>query len=278
MKITRLALVLVLALCTVGLAQYEEQEDFSGTTISGRVVWPGDGETPESLILSANKNPETCCGGAEVIDGLCDKQSDRLLVNPENRGVANCVVYLADYDFSVPGKEWPKAFRKAEINQQNCSYIPHIAISQIGKKLTILNSDPLLHNIHSYLGTETVFNIPQPTQGAKNKEKLSEAGNIELRCDAGHTWMTAWVMVVEHPYYAVTDENGNFELTDVPDGVYNMTVWHEGYEVTETLRDADGAVTGYTFSEAFELPAIEILVEGGEIIGYEVGSEIPLER
>ncbi len=275
MRALSLALISVLALGSLCVAQeYQEAEDFEGTTISGRVVWPGD--VPGPLILEANKNAETCCEGAEMTGSACPKDSRRLVVNPENMGVQYSVVYLADYDMSTPGKEWDKELRKAVIDQSGCQYDPHVVLSQVGKKITITNSDPILHNIHAYLGSDTAFNIPQPLEGAKNKEKLAQAGSIELRCDAGHSWMTAWIHVIDHPYYAVTDADGNFELSNVPDGVYTMVVWHEGWEVSETLRNEAGDVTGYTFSDVVEVEIVDVIVDGGAVEGLE--GDIELRR
>lgn len=249
---------LLLAVCPIWAQGYKGDENFSGTQVKGRVVWQGDLTGP--LILDVKKNPEVCCGAPEP----CKKDSGRWTVNSSNRGIKDCVVFLANYDVSVPGKAFPKAM--GLVDQIGCHYEPHVALVELGKRLTIKNSDDLLHNVHGYLGKDTVFNLAMPLPG-ETKQKLKTPGRIELRCDAGHSWMTAWVFVIEHPYYAVTDENGGFDLGQVPDGVYQLVVWHEGGEVAEVLKNAEGQVTGYIFSEAIEMAPLEIVVSGGTVEG-----------
>lgn len=267
MKTSTLMLACMVGCASVCLGQkYEGSEDFEGTTVTGRIVWPG--EAPGPLLLEANKNPAVCCGEGEA---ACDKDSGRLTVHPENNGVKNCVVFLASYPLDTPGKAFEKG---AEIDQLGCAYDPHVVFVQIGKKLVIRNSDDILHNVHGYLGNDTAFNLAMPLP-ATSKQKLKKPGRIELRCDAGHTWMTAWVWVVEHPYYAVTDENGVFSLSGVPDGAYELVVWHEGWEVVDTLESADGTITGYVFSEPLEMEPVEIVVDAGEV--FELPAEIVLE-
>lgn len=241
--------------------EYQEEKGFEGATISGRVVWGGD-KAPGPVMLSANKNPETCCGDGAVKE--CPKDSKRLVVNAENMGVKNCVVYLANYDLGTPGKPFPKA---EKIDQTGCQYEPHVVLAKVGSQVTITNSDELLHNIHAWMGADTVFNRAQPNKGARDKEQLNQPGRINLTCDAGHTWMGAWIWVIEHPYHAITDENGNFELTNVPDGIYELVVWHEGWEILETRKNDQGDVSAYIFSDPIELGPYEVIVDGDTVEG-----------
>ena len=91
------------------------------------------------------------------------------------------------------------------------------------------SSDSTLHTIHMQ-GAAT-FNLPFPFTHQITSRTMSTPGLVHLQCNGGHVWMSAEMMVVPHPYYAVTDENGQFEFTDVPPGTYQIVAWHEGWDV-----------------------------------------------
>jgi hypothetical protein len=101
----------------------------------------------------------------------------------------------------------------------------------VGTALAVLNNDAVLHNVHGTTETGgsplTVFNIAMPFKGGKSPQVLKRPGAIKLRCDAGHTWMSAYVHVFDHPFYAVTDAKGRFTIKDVPPGKYTLEYWHE---------------------------------------------------
>lgn len=240
MRILSMALVLSLAFTAQAFAQgYKGERNFSGHSITGRIVWP-DG-TPSDPMMKVAKNGPTCCGEGQE---ECEKPSGRLVVNPENRGLKNAVVFLSNYPLNRPGKRFERG--QDSIDQVGCKYEPHVAFVEVGKNLNVKNSDDILHNVHAYFGSETEFNLAMPLP-ARERVALKRPGVIELRCDAGHTWMTGWVFVIEHPYYVATDENGNFTLDNVPPGAYELTVWHEGWEF-EALRNEAGEITGYNFA------------------------------
>ncbi|MEE9612082.1 MAG: carboxypeptidase regulatory-like domain-containing protein, partial [Desulfatiglandales bacterium] len=76
---------------------------------------------------------------------------------------------------------------------------------------------------------KTVFNLALPLKGQKIKKRLRRPGMLSVKCDAGHTWMSAYVYVSKHPYYSVTDKKGSFEIKDVPPGTYMLKAWHEAF-------------------------------------------------
>ena len=118
----------------------------------------------------------------------------------------------------------------------------------LNTEISLRNSDPILHNIQFFEGDNSLFNIAQPVQGQVNKKKIEKAGTIYVEC-AVHGWMQGNVVVVDNPYYAVTDENGKFSITDLLPGKYQVKIWHEYLgestrEITvgakaETTLDAD---------------------------------------
>jgi hypothetical protein len=123
-----------------------------------------------------------------------------------------------------------------------------------GTKIEIRNSDPILHNTHSYLeGTRTLFNLALPLQGQKIKRKMKKPGLVNLKCDAGHTWMSAYIVVRDDPYFAVTDEKGEFSISDIPPGTYQLKAWHEtlGTQEKEITIEPNGKTSvGFSFSSS----------------------------
>lgn len=211
---------LVLGLLAVGwTAQaraYDAGPVADGGSISGTVKYKGTPPAPTKLDV--NKDVEVCGKGG-------DKTSRELVVGPDG-GVQYAVV-------SIPGISKGKPFPEAKptLDQKGCEYMPHITVVQAGGEVEVLNSDGILHNIHSYPqeNKNTPVNVAQPKfkksivikgDGIKDPER------IKLACDV-HGWMQGWLIVENNPYLAITDPTGAFKLTDVPPGDYEITVWHE---------------------------------------------------
>ena len=125
---------------------------------------------------------------------------------------------------------------------------------RLGQTLAIKNSDALLHNVHSLSGRGNGFNIGQPLAGMVYKATPKEAETmLHLSCDI-HSWMTAYVGIVNHPYFAVTGKNGAFEIRDVPAGRYTLQTWHELYG---ELKQAVVVTAGGTATADFKYSAPE---------------------
>ena len=125
------------------------------------------------------------------------------------------------------------------LDQRGCIYTPRVLGARVGQTLQIRNSDEVLHNLHSLSPKANAFNVSQPKAGMTYEVKLKdEDAMLRLKCDI-HSWMTAFVGVVNHPYFAVSGANGEFEIRDVPAGSHAIRVWHEQYgELTQTARVA----------------------------------------
>lgn len=186
-----------------------------GGTISGTVKWSGP--VPHQLEFPVTKDPQICDPDSKKTVDL-----ERLIVGPQ--GVANTIVYLKDIS---AGKALQLPEQRRHLDQKRCHYIPYILLVPENAMLTMQSSDATLHTIH--MDGAATFNLPFPFVSQVTSRTMSTPGLVHLRCNGGHVWMNAEMMVVPHPYYAVTDESGRFEFTDVPPGNYQIVAWHEGW-------------------------------------------------
>jgi hypothetical protein len=128
----------------------------------------------------------------------------------------------------------PDTTAVAKLDNRGCHFVPRVQTLTAGQTLEISNSDPILHSSHAKDGKRTVFNLALATKGQKIPKKIRDVGRLNVRCDAGHTWMNAWIESFPHPYHAVSDADGKALFADIPPGKYTVTVWHEALG-TETL-------------------------------------------
>jgi hypothetical protein len=114
----------------------------------------------------------------------------------------------------------------AKLDQDGCRYTPHVFGVRVGQPIEIINSDPTLHNIHAMPKANPEFNNGQPIQGMKMTHTFkAKEVMVPFKCDV-HGWMNAYVGVLDHPYFAVTKEDGSFEIKHVPAGVpLEFRVW-----------------------------------------------------
>ncbi len=138
------------------------------------------------------------------------------------------VIYVEDAPGSVP----PGA--RYVLDQKDKTFSPFVLPVPAGAEVVFVNSDPIMHNVHSFNGKDTVFNWGMPIQGMQLKRKFEESGDVLLLCDV-HPEMEAWVKVVPTPYYTLADENGHFVLEGVPAGEYTVTAWHPRAQKPQSL-------------------------------------------
>jgi hypothetical protein len=217
--ITRcLLLVCPIAFTTFAAAQdgYRVISVADGGTISGSVKWSGP--APRELDYPVTKDPQICDP-----DGRKSVSLERLIIGPQG-GVANTIVYLKNIS---AGKALELPEQRRHLDQKHCRYVPHILLVPQSAALQMQSSDATLHTVH--MDGAASFNLPFPFTGQITSRNMSTPGLVNLRCNGGHVWMNAEMMVVQHPYYAVTDESGRFEFSDVPAGTYQIVAWHEGW-------------------------------------------------
>jgi len=199
---------------------YEEIAIPDPGSISGVVTFTG----PKPRLAPRpvpTKNPEICGHGP--------KPSEEVILGAGGT-LQNVVVFI---DGIRKGKKIARDVPLV-LDQKKCDYVPHVQAAAVNSTIDILNSDDLLHNVHGkWNGRETVFNLAMPLKGQKIPRKLTKPGIINLQCDAAHTWMKGYIVVVENPYFATSDKKGAFSVTDVPPGTHRVKAWHEKFGTLE---------------------------------------------
>jgi hypothetical protein len=180
-------------------------------------AWAGSIKGPVRLAgsVDAKKLPVT------VDHAVCGREKDsEELVLSADKGIRNAVVSLLN---PPPGAKW-KPLPSPQIDQQQCVFVPRVVVVPLGGTVEFLNGDRLLHNIRG-VSEASAFNRTQP-KGRTIPIVFKKSEILRIDCDL-HPWMRAWVVVADHPFYAVTDAQGQFVLEDVPAGSYTLRIWHE---------------------------------------------------
>jgi plastocyanin len=145
------------------------------------------------------------------------------IVVDANGGLANVVVYVSDglgtATFQPPAQ--PVVFE-----QKGCQYKPHVLAMQANQKLNVVNDDETTHNIHPTPNNNREWNMTQPHGMPLEQTFAREEVAILVKCNI-HPWMRGYIAVFKHPYFAVSDKNGSFDLKDLPPGTYTITAWQE---------------------------------------------------
>jgi plastocyanin len=195
----------------------------------GKVVFEGKKPETKPLSISAEQAKGCCPPGKEV------DMKDPSLVIGANEGIANVVVTVSvDGAAVTPGEP-------LHVDQKECHFEPHVQVVPLGSKIVFLNSDQVSHNVHTYAGKNDAFN-KTIAPGGKEEQTLSKAEKFEIKCDI-HPWMNSWVVVSDTPYYAVTKDDGSFEIKGLKPGTYKAELWHEklGKGKAEVVIKEDGS-------------------------------------
>ncbi|MFW6201072.1 MAG: carboxypeptidase regulatory-like domain-containing protein [Gemmatimonadota bacterium] len=187
-------------------------------TITGVVNFEGTAPEPESIDMDA----EPDCAEKHP-DGASTQE---VVVNDDGT-LANVFVHVRE---GLGDREFPASSDPVVLDQDGCVYHPHVFGIQVGQTLTIRNSDGLLHNINARPEENRPFNISQPVDMDTERSFAVPEVMIPIQCDV-HGWMQAYVGVVDHPYHAVSGDDGSFTLENLPPGEYVVEAWHERYGV-----------------------------------------------
>jgi hypothetical protein len=178
--------------------------------IVGRVRLEGHFEKPGPLPVY--KNRDFC--GSQV-------SNESLLVG-SRRGLKNVVLIISGAR-RVTEENQPK---NLVLDNKNCAFVPHVQVAPLGSEIVLLNSDPILHDVHARIGSETLFNEGLPTW-RQVKKRLTRTGIVTIQCEVLHTWMSAYIVVTSSPYFALTNKEGEFVIEGVPAGIHKIDIWHE---------------------------------------------------
>ena len=201
-----------LLLAVPASAAYEVVAVTNGGTIDGVVTLSGT--PPAGAVIKVTKNQDFC--GATIPDPTYTVGAGGAL--------GNVVVYLKDI---TKGKAAPT--EPLALVNEHCMFSPRVQGATVGQQVKISSNDPVLHNTHpqSAETNATIYNIALPFKGFSVTKPLPPNPElIKVKCDA-HEWMHAWIMELDHPYYATTGADGHFTIKDVPPGSYTLVAWHE---------------------------------------------------
>ena len=208
-------------------------------SLSGTVVY--EGAVPELPALKMDADP----GCAKKHGGPVKAET---LVLGAGNALANVFVWAKS---GVAQGAWPVPGEPLVLDQRGCQYKPHVSGLMVGQTLKVLNSDQLLHNIHSLPKINSSFNRAMPASVTEAEYSFSkEEVLFKIKCDV-HPWMNAWIGVVAHPFYAVTDSGGTFTISGLPAGTYEIEAWHEKMDArtaSVTLADGEAGTLDFSFS------------------------------
>ncbi len=207
----------------------------SAGNVSGMVMLDGEMPAPEELMMNS--------------DPVCAMDATNTMSESfvgGNGHLGNVFVYV---QAGLEGQSFPAASGTVTLNQQGCRYTPHVFGIRVGQTLEIVNSDPTLHNIHATPAVNAEFNMGQPIQNMRFERTFDSAEvMVPFRCDV-HGWMNAYAGVLDHPYFAVTGEDGLFDISTLPPGDYVLEAWHEQLGTqTQNVTVATGQTAEVSFT------------------------------
>ena len=206
-----------------------------GAAISGTITLEGAAPAPEKIKMAA--------------DPVCLQQHPEPVmtesVDAVNGKLQNVFVYVKE---GLKGN-YPAPQTPVVINQEGCTYHPHVFGIQTGQPLEIRNSDATLHNINAQPTVNKKFNVAQPVKGMKTTKTFDQPEiGVSFKCNV-HPWMSAYANVVNNPFYAVSDSQGSFTLSNLPAGTYTLEAWQEKLGVqTQSVTVADGETKRIAFT------------------------------
>jgi plastocyanin len=191
-----------------------EVDPATAANITGTITLEGEAPKPEAIKMNA--------------DPVCMRegkgQTTEFFVAGEGGTLQNVFVYVKD---GLGNRTFSGPQDAVVLDQRGCHYRPHVFGIMVGQPLEIMNSDPTLHNVHAMPKQNQEFNTGQPIQGMKFSHTFTaKEVMVPFKCDV-HGWMNAYAGVLDHPFFATTDESGKFEIKGLPPGDYTIEAWHE---------------------------------------------------
>lgn len=208
--------------------------------VRGRVRFEGPPPAPSTVYMT--------------LDPFCDRQfpngrpSSAVVVDPSG-GLADAIVFVRS---GLPENlRWPVPADITVLDQKGCVFVPHVLAVRVGQEIEIRNSDATFHNIEERTGANPAFRAAMPEQGsAVRRSFASPEVAVKLRCEA-HPWMSAYIGVFDHPFFAVTGADGRFALPELPEGDYTIEAWHETLgrrSARVTVEEGETATIEFSFA------------------------------
>ena len=251
MKTRHALFLLIAALALPGCGIKGCRDDNSSGLVSSQLPAPtyGDGRVEGIVRLEGDVPEMPVIEAAENCSGRTEPLREEWAVVDADGGLANVLVYLSDAPASTGAGREPMV-----LDQIDCRFTPHVLGVQVGQPLQIESSDAVLHNVH-YMpdrNADENFGLSGAGQARTVAFEYPEAEPTKVRCDV-HPWMTAYLGVFAHPFFAVTDEAGRFAIEQVPAGVYTVKAWHERFGTREAqieIADAGAQTLEFTFGRS----------------------------
>jgi hypothetical protein len=211
-----------------------------GMRLSGRIIFQGP--VPERRVVNMGKD-------AKCVELHGDKQVlDEELIVSNDGGVKNAFVYVRR---GAPKMNYQMPELPARLDQKGCMYHPRVQGVRVGQRLLVGNDDPVTHNVRSIPALNRAFNFGQPPD-TEPRERVFERAEreIEVQCDI-HPWMHAYIFVMDHPFFAVSSDDGTYTIDGLSPGEYSLETWHEKLgrqRETVTVSDSDLADVSFTYT------------------------------
>lgn len=192
--------------------------------VKGQIVWGGNG-LPAIKNLKVDKDQTHCLSKGDI-------PSEEWVINKDNKGIRYAVVWLipdpVNGKLAVHPSLQAVPKKEVEIDQPCCKFEPHVVAIRQGQTIVAKNSAPIAHNFKwAGIGNRGDNKLMPPGSAIKIDDLKASRFPVAIECNI-HPWMKGWARVFDHPYFAVTDENGNFTIKQAPAGKCRFVVWHEG--------------------------------------------------
>jgi hypothetical protein len=205
-------------------------------SIRGMVSLSGTPPIMEKIVMK---------GDAECLKGYDQAPASQEVLVGRDGGMQNVFVHVQS---GLPRLKYPLPISAVEMRQRGCLFEPRVVGLMTGQPLRVVNDDKTLHNIRTISVHNRPFNLGNPAKGSSQTRAFSAAEvMIKARCDV-HSWMNAYIGVVEHPFFAVSDPDGRFSIAGLPDGEYTLEAWHERYgRISQPVSIKEGQETTVRF-------------------------------
>jgi hypothetical protein len=221
--------LLSFALCCALMPAIARSADAQWATIKGQVVYPTDKPIPKRQPLAVDVDKPACLAKGPILD-------ESVIVNPKNRGIKNVVVYLRPEKINatqfakeqIHPDDLKRKPAEITITQPCCMFVDRITVARVGDTIVVKNPANIVHNFFwvSDKNGQHNPNVPSMNSWKMPAPLVAESTPIPYKCTV-HPWMSGFVRIFEHPYYAVTDDDGKFEIKNAPVGKFRIVYWHE---------------------------------------------------